>query len=322
MTSPEDEGATSLIAAEIRVLRRGRGIDAPDLHQRIGPYLRELARDPGDVAELRRALARELVARATKLPEDLRRVITGGLGLASGTRRMALFGNRVDWLAEQSGHNARTILRRIDVAEQLLAEEISGELKRRRGRPVVAPDGWYLDEFRVVLNLDSQEPQAYERRRIVATTAGLKQVKAWLDVPRDAGQPPVQLDAKVLYGGRLVRYPAPVANRFEFFIELPAPLKAGEKHEYEMILSIPPGDQMRPHYIFTPECECDLFDLTVKFDLARPPVWVRLVRGETVRMFDGGGPAGQLLSLDGAGEAHVRFRNPEKYLGYGLQWGF
>lgn len=322
MTSPGDGGLTPVIAAEIQVLRKGRGINAPDLHLRIGPYLRELARDPDDVADLRRALARELAGQATKLPEDLRLVITAGLGLASETRRMALFGDRVAWLAEQSGRNARTILRRIDAAEQLLAEEINGELKRRRGRPVATPEGWYLDEFRVVLSLDSQTPQAYERRRIVATKAGLKQVKAWLDFPREAGQPPAQLEAQVLYGGRLVRYPAPVANRFEFFIELPAPLKAGEKHEYEMILRVPPGEQMRPHYIFTPECKCDLFDLTVKFDLARPPAWLRLVCGETVRMFDGGGPEGELLSLDSAGEAHVRFRDPEKYLGYGLQWGF
>lgn len=322
MTSAEDSAATPLIALEIRRLRKGRGIDAPDLRQRIGPYLRELARDPADVADLRRALASELAGQVARLPEDLRLMVNASLGLAPQTRRMSLFGARVAWLAEQSGQNARTVLRRIDAAEQLLAEEINGELSRRRGRPAATADGWYLDEFRVVLSLDSPTPQAYERRRLVATKADLKMVRAWLDVPREAGQPPVSLEAQILYGGRLVRYPAPVANSFEFFIELPTPLQVGEEHEYEMILRIPPGEHMRPHYIFTPEVQCNLFDLTVKFDLARLPAWLRVVRGETVRMFDRGGPDGELLRPDEAGEAHVRFPNPQKYLGYGLQWAF
>lgn len=322
MTSAEDSAATPLIALEIRRLRKGRGIDAPDLRQRIGPYLRELARDPADVADLRRALASELAGQVARLPEDLRLMVNASLGLAPQTRRMSLFGARVAWLAEQSGQNARTVLRRIDAAEQLLAEEVNGELSRRRGRPAATADGWYLDEFRVVLSLDSPTPQAYERRRLVATKADLKMVRAWLDVPREAGQPPVSLEAQILYGGRLVRYPAPVANSFEFFIELPTPLQVGEEHEYEMILRIPPGEHMRPHYIFTPEVQCNLFDLTVKFDLARLPAWLRVVRGETVRMFDRGGPDGELLRPDEAGEAHVRFPNPQKYLGYGLQWAF
>lgn len=113
-----------------------------------------------------------------------------------------------------------------------------------------------------------------------------------------------------------------MANSFEFFIELPAPLQVGEEHEYEMILPIPPGEHMRPRYIFTPEVQCNLFDLTVRFDLTRLPTWLRVVRGETVRTFDRGGPDGELLSPDEAGEVHVRFFNPEKYLGYGLQWAF
>jgi hypothetical protein len=323
MTSVQDVVRTPLIAAELRALRKGRGIYAPDLRQRIGPNLRELLRDPAsDVADLRRTLASELSGQVAKLPDDLRAIMTASLALSAQTRQMTWFGERVSWLAERSGHNERTVLRRIDAAERLLAEEIVGELRRRRGRPVAAPDGWYLDEFRAVLSLDNQASEAFERRRIVAVRDGLTEVKAWLDVPRNPGEPSVSLEAKVICGGRLVRRPAPVASRFEFFIELPAPLTVGQKHEYEMTLRIPPGEQMRPHYIFTPEYQCDLFDLTVRFDITHPPTWVRLVRGETVRMFEGGRPEGELVSLDGAGEAHARFRNPEMYLGYGLQWGF
>ena len=76
----------------------------------------------------------------------------------------------------------------------------------------------------------------------------------------------------------------------------------------------------QPHYIFTPEYQCNAFDLTVRFDLDHPPSWVREVRGETVRTFDTPRPRTENLVPDGAGEVHVRFENPTKYLGYGLQW--
>jgi hypothetical protein len=322
MTSSEDERSTPQVAAQIRALRKGRGIHAHDLNRKIGPDLRELAASPdGDTADLRRVLASELRGLAAKLPEDLCRVIVTSLGLSEHTRQMPLFGDRIAWLAEETRHNSRTILRWLDAAEQLLAEEIGSELRRRRSHQLAATDGWYLDEFRAVLSLDAPSPEAHERRRIVATREGLSQVRASIDIPSGADEP-AALDAKVLCGGRLVRKADPVANRFEFFIELPRPLGAGETHEYEMIVRIPPGRTMRPHYIFTPEYQCNVFDLTVKFDLLQPPAWVRRVCAETVRVFDGGGRAGDLVGLDSAGEARMRVTNPEKYLGYGLQWSF
>jgi hypothetical protein len=322
MTSSHGDAPTSQIASEIRQLRKGRGIRARDLPQRVGPYLRELIGDSRDDAgDLRRSLSNELRKCAANLPEDLRLAVLASLALVEDTRPMEHFGDRVTWLAERVSRNERTVLRRIDHAENLLAEEVSTELATRRGRVVSSANGWYLDEFRTVLRLDTPTPESHERRRIVSTRSGLSEVMAWLDVPREAGQPRMNLEAEVLVGGRLVRKAAPDGHRHAFFIELPAPLAAGDSHEYELILRVPPGEPMRPHYIFTPEYQCNAFDLTVRFDLTRPPSWVRVVSGETVRTFDHGQP-GQVVSLNGAGEAHVRFGHPVMYLGYGLQWQF
>jgi hypothetical protein len=77
---------------------------------------------------------------------------------------------------------------------------------------------------------------------------------------------------------------------------------------------------MRPHYIFTPELECHAFDLRVRFDPQRLPAWVRLVDGETVRMFDPPRPGTEQVAIDSSGEAHASFTRPALYLGYGLQW--
>jgi hypothetical protein len=234
---------------------------------------------------------------------------------------MEHFGDRVTWFAERVSRNERTVLRRIDDAEKLLAEEVSNELTARRGQVASPANGWFLDEFRTVLRLDTPTPESHERRRIVATRAGLSEVVAWLDVPRDAGQPRMKLEAEVVVGGRLVRKADPSGHRHAFVIELPEPLAVGDSHEYEIILRVPPGEPMRSHYIFTPEYQCNAFDLTVRFDLDRPPNWIRAVSGETVRMFDHGRP-GESVNLNGAGEAHIRFGNPVMYLGYGLQWQF
>lgn len=322
MTFSQDDAPTSQIAAEIRQLRKGRGIRARDLEQRIGLSLRELAGESrGDVSELRRSLASELSNSAAKLPGDLNVAVLASLGLLDETKQMEHFGDRVTWLAERVARNERTVLRRIDDAEALLAEEVSTELRSRRGRVVSTAAGWYLDEFRTVLRLDTPTPESHERRRIVSTKAGLSEVMAWLDVPRDTDQPRMNLHADVLVGGRLVRRADPVGHRHAYFIELPEPLAAGEMHEYELILRVPPDEPMRSHYIFTPEYQCNVFDLTVRFDLTRPPAWIRVVLGETVRMFDPAHP-GEPVSLNGAGEAHVRFENPVLYLGYGLQWQF
>jgi hypothetical protein len=52
----------------------------------------------------------------------------------------------------------------------------------------------------------------------------------------------------------------------------------------------------RPHCLVTPECQCDRFDLTVRFHPARLPDWVRRVDGETVRTFENAQPGPDLLS--------------------------
>ena len=162
MTSSQDDAPTSQIAAEIRLIRKGRGIRARDLPQRIGPHLRELIGDSrGDASDLRRNLASELSSCAARLPEDLSTAVLASLALLDETRQMEHFGDRVTWFAERVARNERTVLRRIDDAEKLLAEEVSTELSSRRGRVVSSTNGWYLDEFRTVLRLDTATPESH-----------------------------------------------------------------------------------------------------------------------------------------------------------------
>jgi hypothetical protein len=323
-TSPRDRGRTEQILGEIRMLRKGWGLQTRSLERRLGPQLTELVGPSiqADISDLRRELTRQIERCAARLPDDLSKTVLASLGMAAETRHMPFFGDRVDWIAEQSDRASRTALRRIDIAEQLLAEEIAKELARREGRAANNRFGWYLDESRVLLRLDTPCPESHERRRIVATRPDLREVMAWMDVPRDTGQPGMKLEMDVVYGGRLIRREEPSRSRFQFFIQLPAALEPGETHEYEIVLRVPEGDQIRPHYVITPECHYNLFDLRVRFDTQRLPVWVRRVEGETVRMFEAARPGPEQVPLNALGEAHVLFENPALYLGYGLQWHF
>ncbi len=268
----------------------------------------------------RHKLTGEIASCCTSLADDLRTAISASLGLSSETRQMPYFKDRVSWLASHLGYEYRTALRRIDTAEQLLSEVIARELLRRRTRVAIAPDGWHLDELRTVLRLDTPTPEAHEHRRIVATRGDLTEVMAWHDLPRNPGESPPTLSVEMLYGGVLHRREQPSSSRFHFVVRLPAPLQPGEMHDFGLLLRVVEGASMKPRYIISPECPCNVFDLRVRFRPTERPAWVRRVDGETVRMLDTAEPATDLLRLDAAGEVHVRFYNPTMYLCYGLQW--
>ncbi len=59
-------------------------------------------------------------------------------------------------------------------------------------------------------------------------------------------------------------------------IQFPEPLRIGQAHEYGLSLRIPEGS-MRPHYLFSPEVPCNMFDLSARFDPDHLPAWIRWV---------------------------------------------
>jgi hypothetical protein len=318
MTKPDEELAER-VAKEIGHLHKGRGLQAGDLDSRIGPLLGELA-GTTEAAARRQALIAEMNRYAGQLLDDYRMAVGASLALSAETVDEPLFTRRASWLGEKLGRDTRTALRRIREAEWRLAELIAAELRRRRGRIPAAPDGWYVAELRTVLRLDGDSVVSEQDRRIVSTREDLTEVMAWLDLPSDTNQPGADLRAEIRYGGRLLRKEQPSRNRFNLMVQLPKPLQPGEEHRYGLSLRMPRHMLKLPHCLMTPECQCDRFDLTVRFDPARPPDWIRRVDGETVRMFENPRPAGELLVPDAAGEVHQEFRDLVLYLGYGIQW--
>src|SRR5437763_6082513 len=102
---------------ELNELRRGRGLDAADLHQRIGPCLREACGITG--ADQPSAARLKLVLRLTelcgRLPADLRLAALAAFGLHEEAAGEFL-DRRISWLASVLDRDPRTARRRIDLA--------------------------------------------------------------------------------------------------------------------------------------------------------------------------------------------------------------
>jgi hypothetical protein len=328
----------SLVAAEIRALRRGWGL-REDVTSRMGPCLRELvagsqrASEPclQTPAELRKRLSDELTRLAQPLPAELRIAVLAGLGLHEDTREMRTYEQRRKWYAEQVIDRVpRTAERRINQAQDLLAQEAAAELarlRRRRTRATgdSAETAWYIESFSAFFLIDGAIPEAIERRRIVAVANGLEQFTIALDVPPDPGHPRFPLQMEMIKGGELVRAEETARTATRYLVRLPHPLEEGEAHEYEMRVRVLPGGPMRNYYVFRPERRCDSFDVRVQFDRRNLPAWVRRVCAEDVYhyyAYDGTPGDDERVAIDWTGEAKASFTGLRPHYGFGLQWAW
>lgn len=331
--------AQAALAAELKALRKGRGLRG-DVTGRIGPLLCELAAGPrppvgagpmagteSDAAEVRKQLAGKLAELAERLPYDLGLAILAALALHEATRNMLTYERRREWVAEQLDRVPRTAERRIDAAQDLLAQEIASELKAQRARPLFVDDAdkWHIERFSALLMLDGEHPEAIEHRIIRSNVAGLAELTIALDVPVDPGQPRLPLNLEAISGGDLDIIEDTAPTRTRYVIRLPRTLRAGETHEYATRVRVGPGGPMRDYYVLRPERRCDHFDLRVRFNRDRLPAWVRRVANEDVYSYNTYADvpaADEQVSVDLSGEAAQSFSDLRPHYGSGLQWGW
>lgn len=299
---------------ELRRLRKGRGVLAPDIDTLAGTALRGLCgitpQDPKP--EVRRKVAEELRKLAESLQPDLKLAALAALAIHPEAQH-TLLTDRVTWLSEQLGKQVRTARRRTDDAIELLAQAAEN-------RP--RDEGWYVERFDALVRLDTETPEVVERRKIVATRDGVDAIVPGLSLPREPDDRRVlhDLNAHLIHGGELVLQEHPSDSFFRFTIALPEPLQTGQVHEYAMRLSLPPGQPMRPHYVFCPHRRTDRFSVRIKFDRTNPPHTVWLVSHVPMRMVDDAEPCGELLSVSPEGEISADFDEMVQGFGYGVQW--
>jgi len=256
-----------------------------------------------------------------RAPGELRTAALAALALHPGANHRTLQ-DREEWLAAELSCSVRTARRRVEEALGVLVEEV-----RVRTRPDLhgsngAPDGWYVRSFRAIMRLDTPTPELIDERVISFTRSDVTEIACQISLPRPtrSSQPPYDLQAEVIYGGRIRAVERPAETAFTFLLELARPGRTGDTHEYGIRFRLPKGQPMRPLYVFQPIRPCESFDLIVRFSPHAHPDAVRLLDGATLGEIEDDGSRGHDVTVDRFGELRLRFTNLRQGLAYGIRW--
>jgi hypothetical protein len=305
------------LVEEIKVVRRGPGLHHRTVADRIGPELRRVCEitESDTLSVVRTKLIDRLDRAANELPDELATAVRAALGIHPETERMLQLQERIDWLAHELRRDVRTARRRVDEASGRLAEVLVAGAAARSGRQ---GPGWYVTDFHAVALLDRADPMTIERREIVADKEDLDEITLAFSL-RDTGSPTV-LNLRVLYGGQLAEPVPASASRMRIALRLPRPLRQDERHEYSVLITLPPTLAMQQHYAYTPSTRCDRFHLRVRFDPDRAPARVWRVADAFHRDLDERTLDGETLHPDPCGDLQTSFEDLLPGYGYGIQW--
>jgi hypothetical protein len=302
---------------ELSRLRRGRGVMAADLPDRLGPALRRMAGiEPGGHADdARQRLIGILEELAAGLPEDLGTAFAAALALREDVR-FRFLDERMQWLAKSMQRDARTARRRADEAIRLVEAAATAPAVRSREY-----EDWHLTRLRALLLLDRAEPSAIEERIVVAAS-DLTEITIATSIPvPDGGHPAARrAELRVLYGGTLIRSTWPTATYFRYAIRLPRPLRRGESHEFGVSITTPCGQPFNPRYAIQPLRRCDEFDLRIRFGAAGRARTVWGIAGLPRGMADDFADPEALVHPDAVGDIHLRYEHLKTGLVYGARW--
>lgn len=311
------------VVRELQEVRRGRGLQADDLHGRVGPRLCAASgiTDTDPPAAVRRKLTLRLAELCGLLPSDLELAARVALGLHEDAEGQFL-DRRVEWLATHFDRDPKTARRRIDQAFRLLSEHLDEHNSRNDDTSEYAPDGWYIASMRAAVRMDTDPPQLTEQRTIVATVDSLDEIMVALAAPKDfdGTESQERIAAEMIYGGEIVEEHHPTGSYARFVLRLPQPLSLGQRHEYGIQFTSYPRSLMRPFYVLTSLRRCDHFTASIRFGSKHTPDAVWRVSGVPPRALDDFTPTDNLITVDRVGDVSVEFHELRPGLSYGAQW--
>ncbi|MGW5052757.1 hypothetical protein [Actinokineospora sp. NPDC004072] len=290
------------LVRELKALRKGGGVHASRIDQRVGPTLRATCGITGldGPLAIREKVSARLGELVDRLPPELG--LPAQAAFAIKGVRLPLYQDRVRWAAMRLDRDPRTVRRRVDDAIARLAE-MAAEL------PPARLGGWRTTELRVAVALDRAQPEVLVQRRVVADQDGVGELE--IAAPIQVTRP--EVDVRVLYGGT-VGARGTADGRVAFALTPPAPIQRGAAHDIGLVYRLPSAQALRPHLVCVPQHPWELFELRVRFGIGAgvPRVW-------TLPGADGA-ETGSPVPVDGAGEVHARFRKLVPGLAYGARW--
>jgi hypothetical protein len=307
----------SALGDDLKLLRRGVGVQDPRISTKIGLSLRQacgvLPEDPAGVVS-GKVLARleELVDRLPGTQRGLARAVFGfdGSDGENYTARLRAYGDM--W-----SRDVRTVQRWANEVVERVAEllTVAEPAPARREEPP-----WYTVSLRVLLVLDQPEVEVFETRRIRSRRPGLAEIEHSMTVAPVDGVHPVALPAlgiDVVNGGDVGSITRIARNRVTFRLRPPQVLDTHDEHEFTLRVRLP---RISPFYVCTPLYPCAHFDLRVRFGRHRTPARVWRIEGELSMEACDPTPVRPLLEVNSANEVHATFDDLEPAKSYGIGW--
>ncbi|WP_157752116.1 hypothetical protein [Actinoplanes derwentensis] len=302
---------------ELKRLRRGRGVDRPDLGRYIGPETRRRCRlGSGDrESRVRAAVVTMLAELAAGLAPDLRKAAELAFGL-DREFRLTTLAERESRLADLQRVSVRTARRRMN--EALAALAVAGEDAPEPADDPAAGSGWRVSSLRVLFRLDTHTPELYEMRTITATRE-IDEITIRIGLPEaPAGVGAAEVDA--LFGARISAVePRNGASSQKVVLRLPERMLPGDVHELWLRVVLPPGQPTWPHYAIVPLDPCESGTVRVRFGAELPDeVWLI----DEVPYTDLREPPEKraLIQPSALGEVTREFHGLREGYGYGIAW--
>jgi hypothetical protein len=319
---PADERAPLVL--ELKSLRRGAGLQAPDAGRRIGPILTRICEVDlaGSPHTARLTVIGRIEQTLPKLPTDLQQAVQAAFALAPADQSRFL-AERMQWLGRKLNRDSRTAVRRVETGLSLLSDVLLAEDGPVPSQDLYAPDGWFVESFAATLMMHKDPVELMETRRVVSTREGLDEIVVAWSIPSESEESRSGLRVDMMYGGDLRRDEvASTPTYWSCTIRPDQPLAFGQVHEFQVRVTSLPRDLFRPYYVLTPFRRCDEFVLRAKFDHEAPPAQVWQVDGVPFQLLDESQPIGDPLALNSVDEVTGRYEHLRMGLSYGLRWRF
>lgn len=322
MAQEAAEAKINALSTELKLLRKGLGVQAKNLPADVGEALREVCGVGEDDAPgtVRAKVVATLVSLIEKLPAAQRETARIVLGFGTGANER--YTARLELLGSGADRNVRTMQRRADDVLYLIAEAAYQSPAEFGGVPANSRDPWHTKALAVRLTFTGPTAEVFETRRIVSHIAGLEEIEHGISLARPASTTAApdlsRLGIDVVAGGEVHSVRLVSSTRVAFRLRPPHPLDAGDQHEFffRIRLEALPA----PFYCCTPEFPCDSFDLNVRFDRNEPPQRIWRIDGDLSKDAGDPVPARKPLFLDSAGEVHTQFHGLQPARSYGVGW--
>jgi hypothetical protein len=310
------------LVADLKRLRKGFGVQSPDIADRIGGALRVacgVGNNDGPAAQRLKVIS-TLTRLTGTLPGEL--CTLGRVALNLNPTANIRYEGRIAKLAADATRDPRTIRRRVDEVMSRIADLMleSPAVRQARPRPAVRHP-WHTKDLRVYVMLDLPVVEVIEDRTVICDQESLAEVdlSVTLTPPPSWGgsTDPAELGVDVHRGGVALPHRQAASNRFRFGLRLPRPLRRGQEHNFAFRLRV--SRAFAPHYVCTPEFPCDRFTLAVRFGRVVPSrIW--LLDGEfPLELTDEWHDRRQLM-VDDTGSAHASFTELTPNRSYGIGW--